>query len=199
MFLRSALAQSARCPCCARLRPHSGTHGRPSGLFPCGFVRTRSAGSRLRFKIRVTDKMSRGSTSAAEAVFSFGQRVRLPCFIFLNHQCSLRFSFSRWGLQLSHLCFKKTSPSFPRPRRSRFFEGEVMWSKLYRSHKTLSSLQLQKNDASPRADFRSENKTFLGRAKHKTNALRTLRLWLAPCLSGASSAQLRSTMSGYFT
>ncbi len=122
---RSALVQSARCPCCARLRPHSGTHGRPSGLFPCGFVRTRSAGSRLRFKIRVTDKMSRGSTSAAEVVLSFDQRVRLPCFIFLNHKCSSRFGFRRWSVQLSHLCFKKTSPSFPRGR-SRFFEGEVM-------------------------------------------------------------------------
>jgi len=27
---RSALVQSARCPCCARLRPHSDTPGRPA-------------------------------------------------------------------------------------------------------------------------------------------------------------------------
>jgi hypothetical protein len=47
VFLRSALAQSARCPCCARLRPLSDTPGRPAGLLPGGFVRTRSAGSRL--------------------------------------------------------------------------------------------------------------------------------------------------------
>jgi hypothetical protein len=60
-----------------------------------------------------------------------------------------------------------------------------MGSKLYRSHKALSSLQLQKNDASPRTKFLSENKTLRGAlsvssrllAGYKKNALRTLRLW----------------------
>jgi hypothetical protein len=54
-----------------------------------------------------------------------------------------------------------------RKKVERFFEGEVMWSKLYQSHKILSSLQLQKNDASPRTKLGSKNKTSRGRAKHK--------------------------------
>lgn len=83
VFLRSALAQSARCPCCARLRPHSDTHGRPSGLSPCGFVRTRSAGSRLRSKIRMNDEVCQvcAMLSAAEA----GVVLRSKCTAALLH------------------------------------------------------------------------------------------------------------------
>jgi hypothetical protein len=80
------------------------------------------------------------------------------------------------------LCFEAATPGShftPRgiwgksaaQKEERFFEGEVMWSKLYQPHKILSSLQLQKNDASPRTKFKSENKTFRGRAKYKTKCV----------------------------
>jgi hypothetical protein len=48
---RSALVQSARCPCCARLRPHSDTHGRPA----CGGNSPRAASFGLAVQARNFD------------------------------------------------------------------------------------------------------------------------------------------------
>jgi len=84
-------------------------------------------------------------------------------------------------------------------KEGRFFEGEVMWSKLYQSHKILSSLQLQKNDASPRADFGRRTKLSGGALSIKQMRFAPYACGLRLVLSGASSASTRSTMSGYFT
>jgi hypothetical protein len=78
-----------------------------------------------------------------------------------------------------------------------------MWSNLHQLHKLCHHFSFKKMmQATAHISFCAVD--FIGAAKACSlskllNAFRTLRLWLAPCLNGVSSAQLRSTMSGYFT
>lgn len=138
-----------------------------------------------RLKIRVNDKVSRptlrsvrlpGSHMPTLAIKTKLQRSFPPCFVLRPQRLGATSPREAFGVKV-----------FQNKRRLTFFWRasalDVRWD--------CAAFGLQKNDASPRTKFHSKDKNFRGRAKHKTNALRTLRLWLAPCLSGASSAQLR--------